>query len=194
MGIPTEQESIDQKIQSAQKWMEANPGKSWAESHSSDSDEAKIWISKEILASDAFRSLSRVAHLVYLDFLAKRKMVAAGRVRGGGRRNAHTKWECVNNGEIQYPYSEAESQVGINRVGFRNAIDELQRKGFIDITHLGKGGRKPKRGTGDSTLYLLDDRWREYDEAAGASTIPPKMPRRKDTRMDRGFQNLWAKN
>ena len=63
-------------------------------------------------------------------------------------------------------------------------IDELQQKGFIDITHQGKGGRKPANGTGDVSLYWIDDRWKEY----GTNDFrPPRNPRIKDNRKGRGW-------
>ena len=186
----TVKQDIEQKIQKAASWEAANPGLSWANASTSYEDEPKVYVTKEMIRSKAFRSLSRVAFIVLLDFMEKRKMVKAGyeKTRDGGKRK---KWVCNNNGRLQYPYSDALDK-GISRTQFRNAIDELQRKGFIDITHRGRGGRKPKDGSGDSTMYALDDRWHEYDSATGMSAIPPKMPRKKDNRMDRGFQKYWA--
>jgi len=163
--MPTIKEKIQQKIESAQKWEEANPGMSWASSNTSN-DEPKIYFQKVVLESPAFRSLSKWAMLVYLDFLAKREMVSAGQCKG------KKFWMILNNGDIQYPYSEAEEN-GIGRREFRNAIDELQRKGLIDITHRGKGGRKPADGYGDSTKFLIDDRWIEFDENSKCALRPP---------------------
>ena len=65
-------------------------------------------------------------------------------------------WIIRNNGEIVYPYSEAEKK-RIGRREFRNAIDELIEKGFLDITHQGSGGR-----SGDMTKYFIDDRWKDF--------------------------------
>ena len=158
---------------------------------SSYEDDPKIYILKETILSDAFNSLSRVSLLVYIRFLTKRIMKKSGKARSKDRKNSKNKWECENNGEIYFPYSEA-VQCGISRKLFRNAIDELQIKGFIDITHRGQGGRAPKDGTGDSTLYRLDDRWQDFDAEAGVSRIPPRKPRKKDARMNRGFQKMWA--
>ena len=134
-------------------------------------------ISKELLSSEAYRSLSRVSLLVYQDFLAKRIMVKDRRKR---------TWKVGNNGELIYPYLAAEEN-GFSPKQFRNAIDELQNKGLIDITHRGRGGRTPKEGEGDVTTYWLDDRWMEY----GTDDFrPPRKPREKDTRKDRGFALL----
>lgn len=154
-------------------------------------DEPKIYILREMLDSPAIRSLSRVGMLLFLDFLAKRRMVAVGRRATKGRRSTSKQYVCENNGKIQFPYSEAVKK-GYSREQFRNGIDELQQKGFIDITHFGVGGRKPAKGTGDSSLYSVDDRWRDFDEVTQRAVIPPKRPRQKDTRMDRGFQRYWS--
>ena len=93
-------------------------------------------------------------------------------------------WIIRNNGKIVYPYSEAEKK-GIGRREFRNAIDELIEKGFLDITHQGSGGR-----SGDMTKYFIDDRWKDYGTP---SFRPAKNPRRKDSRKGRGWSAYHAK-
>lgn len=168
-------DAVRKKIEKITKWEKENPGLSW---HSPEypKDESKIYITRELLESEAYRSLSRVAMLLYQDFLAKREMVAT-------KRNRKTVWQINNNGEIVYPYTEAEEN-GFSRKQFRNGIDELQKKGLLDITHLGKGGRKPADGTGDVTTYWIDDRWIDY----GTDDFrPPRNPRPKDERTDRGW-------
>lgn len=82
-----------------------------------------------------------------------------------------------------YPYKEAERK-GVGRREFRNAIDELISKGFLDIAHQGSGGH-----SGDMTKYFLDNRWREYDTAAFR---PAKNPRQRDTRKGRGWAAFHA--
>lgn len=131
-----------------------------------------IWFDKDLLRSSAFRSLSKWSILVYLDFLRKRQMEPVK------QRKRSDSWIIKNNGEIVYPYSEAEKK-GIGRREFRNAIDQLIRKGFLDITHHGSGGR-----SGDMTKYFLADRWRDYGTP---SFRPAKKPRKKDTRTGRGW-------
>ena len=153
-------------------------------------DEPKIYILREMAESPAFRSLSRVGLLMLMDFLGKRRMVATGRKATKGRRSTGRQYVCENNGRIQFPYSEAVDKE-YSRKQFRNGIDELQEKGFIDITHLGSGGRKPIDGNGDAHMYLVDDRWRDFDEVTQQAVAPPKNTRKKDTRMDRGFQKYW---
>jgi hypothetical protein len=142
---------IDEKvrcgIEHVKRWEEANPGLSYATEYYAE-DEEKIYIAHELRESKAFRSLSRAALLIYLDFLSKRDMRPVK--RGKSRKRF---WVIQNNGEIVYPYFEAEEK-GFSKTIFRNAIDELQNKGLIDITHKGQGGRKPKEGTGDVTKYF----------------------------------------
>ncbi len=166
------------KIEKAAKWREANP---WCSTEYSQ-DESKIYITKELLESEAYRSLSRCAMLIYQDFLAKREMVAI-------KRNRKKVWVINNNGEIIYPYSEAKEN-GFSNDQFRNAIDELQYKGFIDIKHQGKGGRKPANGAGDVSKYWIDDRWQDY----GTDDFrPPRKPRKKDKRKGRGWAVYHSK-
>lgn len=81
-----------------------------------------IRFDKNLLRSKAFRSLKKWSLLVYLDFLRKRQW-------SHGKRGGQKVWVLMNNGEIVYPYLEAERK-GINRREFRNALDELIAKGF----------------------------------------------------------------
>lgn len=136
-----------------------------------------IWFDKNLLRSSAFRSLKKWSLLVYLDFLRKRQMEP---VKTAKRSE---EWVIKNNGEIVYPYSEAEHK-GIGRREFRNAIDELIAKGFIDIAHQGSGGR-----SGDMTRFIIDDRWKEYGTP---SFRPARKPRSKDTRTGRGWRVFHA--
>ena len=169
---------VREKIERAAKWRKENP---WC-SPEYPQDEAKIYITKELLESKAYRSLSRCAMLIYQDFLAKREMVPI-------KRNRKKVWVINNNGEIIYTYSEAKEK-GFSSDQFRNGIDELQQKGLIDITHQGKGGRKPAKGAGDVSKFWIDDRWIEYgtDEFR-----PPRKPRRKDERKGRGWAAYHSK-
>jgi len=178
----TVNENIEKKIEKIKKWEEANPGLSWNNEEHSEK-EPKIYITKELLGSPAYRSLSRVAMLLYQDFLDKRIMKPI-------RRNKRKTWVVENNGQIIFPYAEAVEK-GYSRDQFRNGIDELQTNGFLDITHLGKGGRKPHRGTGDVTLYWIDDRWKDW----GTENFrAPRKPRTKDTRKGRGWARYHQKN
>ncbi|WP_319549131.1 hypothetical protein [Desulfogranum marinum] len=139
----------------------------------------RIWFDNQVRRSSAYRSLSKWAMLVYLDFLSKRQMEQMK-----GRSGRSDSWIIKNNGEIVYPYSEAERK-GISRRNFCNAIDELIGQGFLDIAHQGSGGR-----AGDMTKYIIDDRWKEYGTL---DFRPPKNPRKKDTRKGRGWAAHHAK-
>ncbi|MBW2643495.1 MAG: hypothetical protein JRC89_09025 [Deltaproteobacteria bacterium] len=168
-------EDVKQKVANAKKWREANPRIDWFNQEYK-TDEGKIYITNELLHSSAYRSLSRVAMLLYQDFLSKRIMKQVSKKR----------WVCENNGNIVFPFSEA-LEKGYSSNQFRNGIDELQAKGLLDIAHQGKGGRKPLKGMADVSLYWIDDRWKEYgtDEFR-----PARNPRKKDTRKYRGWALL----
>lgn len=131
-----------------------------------------ICFDKSLLRSKAFRSLSKWSLLAYFDFLRKRQMEQVK------NKKRSVEWVIKNNGDIVYPYLEAEKK-GIGRREFRNAIDELIGKGFIDITHQGSGGR-----SSDMTRYFIDDRWKDY---GSESFRPPKKPRHKDSRKGVGW-------
>ncbi len=180
---PTIAENIQAKSRTLNNWHKANPGLSW-ESPEYPEKEPNINIPRAMLNSQAYRSLSRAALLVYQDFLAKRIMRPVKReTQRGGKEKI---WVIVNNGEIVYPFSEAESK-GFSRQTYNRAIVELQDKGFIDIKHRGKGGRPPAKGTGDMTKYWVDNRWRDYGTA---DFWKPRNPKTKDTRQGRGFAIL----
>ena len=86
-----------------------------------------------------------------------------------------------NNGDIVYPYSEAE-RWGICRRNFRNAIDDLIEKGFLEINHQGGGGHK-----GDVTTYYLRDEWKNY----GTKKFKPLKKRKSDKRQYKGWAAIW---
>jgi hypothetical protein len=173
-------ERVREKVEKAARWEKENPGLSWI-SPEYPEDQGKIYIQREMLNSDVYRSLGRCAMLIYQDFLAKRIMKRIN-------RNRKKTWVIENNGEIIYPYADAEEK-GFSKDQFRNAIDELQTKGFIDIKHMGKGGRKPAKGTGDVSKYWIDDRWKQY----GTEDFrPPRRPRIKDRRKGRGWSLYHA--
>jgi len=173
--VLTVAERVREKVEKVAQWEKENPGLSWY-SPEYPEDEGKIYISNEMLDSGAYRSLSRCAILIYQDFLRKRIMKRI-------TRNRKKIWVVENNGEIIYSYADA-GENGFSKQQFRNSIDELQAKGFIDIKHLGKGGRKPAEGTGDVSKYWIDDRWKDYGTDAFR---PPRKPRGKETKKGRGW-------
>jgi len=137
-----------------------------------------IWIDKDLLRSDTFRSLKGKSWLVYLDFLRKRQW---HRVKHKSRSDSYV---ITNNGEITYSYKEAEMK-GISKVQFRNAVDDLQAKGLIDIREYGSGGHNRKQ-----TKYFIDDRWRKYGTP---EFLPPRKPRKKNNKDGQGWAAYHAK-
>ena len=180
--MPTIRERLQEKIEKAEKWEIANPGKGWGVVQYVHK-EPTVNIPKRLLESKAYRSLSRKSMLLHQDFLSKRIMKAIN-------RNGKRVWVIENNGNIIFPYAEAVKK-GYTRDQFRDGIDELQAKGLIDIKYQGKGGRKPAKGTGDVSRYFIDDRWEDYDTD---KFRPPRNPRVKDTAEGRGWKLYHLKN
>lgn len=184
-SAPTTEERIREKSKTLNNWHKANP---WQDCESPEypEKEPKVYITKEMLNSPAYRSLSRAALLIYQDFLAKRIMKQIKRETHRGKEKI---WVIENNGEIVYPFSEAKNK-GLSEKTYNNGLYELQGKGFIDIKHRGKGGRPPAKGAGDMTKFWIDDRWRDYDYKSKKANCPPRNLKTKDTRQDRGFALL----
>ena len=136
-----------------------------------------IVIDKKLIRSKAFRSLNGTTIIVLLDFLMKRKMKQV-KVQGGIKIPV-----ILNNGELQYSYKTA-LEGGITRPAFARAIDTLIAHGFLDIAHLGSGGRDR-----DASLYSLSDRWMKW----GTPEFDPGKQRPRDTRKGRGFSVMWQR-
>jgi len=131
-----------------------------------------IVVERALLKSEAFRCLNGTSKTVLFDFLMKCRV--KGRKVKPGRKSERV---ILNNGEIEYCYSEAEKR-GTPRSNFMRALDELLKKGFIDIAHSGSGGKK-----GDKSLYAISDRWRAWGTD---DFISAKRP--NDNRQGRGFK------
>ncbi len=105
-----------------------------------------IWIERRLIESEAFRALkTATAHKVLAIFWTKRQFESVG-------RRGREQWNIRNNGEIEFTYKEAHKKHGISAGAFRDAIDELREKGFIDIAATGMGLHKV------TTLYSIGDR------------------------------------
>ena len=138
-----------------------------------------IWFDRALLKSRAFIALRTVtAHKILAIFFTKRQMERLG-------RRGKEQWNIRNNGEIVFTYKEAEEKYGIKVGAFRDAIDELRKKGFIDISAAGMGVHKV------TTLYSISNRWRLYGmpEYEPPKTLPKKP-------INRGFQkgNQYGRN
>jgi len=136
-----------------------------------------IVIERDLLKSKTFRGLPGTAKDVYFDFRMKCRIKS--RKAKAGRKSER---EILNNGELEYCYSEAEKK-GIPKSTFMNSLDALIGRGFIDVAHSGSGGKK-----GDKSKYAISERWRAWgtDDFVEAS-------RPKDTRSGRGFAVYWKK-
>jgi len=112
----------------------------------------------ELLDSPAFQSLNGTAVKVLLHFMRKRvlKPVTGRKTRG------KKQYIITNNGEIVFTYLEAEEKLGISRSQFRDALDVLMDRGFIELSSR-RGGQ-----FGNQSLYALnvtgfeEDKWREW--------------------------------
>lgn len=133
------------------------------------SNSRTIVIESRLFNSQAFRKLKRVSHVTLMRFLQKRKMKE---IKKNKRTNA---WQITNNGEIVFTYKEALS-LGLSRNQFRDAIDDLIAKGFLEVTYQGAG-------QGDSSTYKLCERWQAY----GTDNFSAAPPRRKNRSKDRGW-------
>jgi len=134
---------------------------------------------QRLLKSKAYRSLrTPTAYFVFGIFMTKRQLVKVG-------RKGKEQWDICNNGEIEFTYIEAEGNYGVSAGAFRDAIDELREKGFIDIAATGMGVHKV------TTLYSISDRWKLY----GLTEYEPPKPRPKKP-INRGFQkgNQFGRN
>lgn len=132
-----------------------------------------IVIERALLTSKAFRTLTGTAKTVYFDFRMKCQIKGVKRKQG-----AKSQRIILNNGEIEYTYSEAEKKKPrIPRATFMRKIDELLAHGLIDIHHSGSGGKK-----GDKSLFGISERWRKYGKS---DFIIAERP--KDYRCKRGF-------
>ena len=131
-----------------------------------------IVVERALLKSKAFRSLCGSAKTIFFDFRMKCQITS--RPTKSGRKK---EMVILNNGKIEYTYSEAEKK-GIPRSTFMRRIDELIEYGFLDVVHSGAGGVK-----GDKSLYAISDRWRKFGTQAFQKLIRPK-----DKRKGRGFK------
>lgn len=125
-----------------------------------------VVVEKDLLRSRAFRSLPRTAIVLLMDFHMKRK------VKGCKDKRGNKSHEILNNGEIEYTYSEAK-KMGINKQVFTDNRDKLIERGFLDIAHHGSGGKK-----GDKTLYSISDRWQQWGTDKFIKRTRPKDQRK----------------
>ena len=134
---------------------------------------------QRLLKSRAYRSLrTPTAYFVFGIFMTKRQLTKVG-------RKGKEQWDIINNGEITFTYIEANEKYDISAGAFRDAIDELREKGFIDIAESGAGLYK------SANLYNISDRWKLY----GTEDFLKPKPRPKGP-LNKGFKkgNKYGRN
>jgi len=137
-----------------------------------------IWFERGLLESKAYLALNAASSLKLLSlFFIRRQFQSVGRK---GKEN----WIIKNNGLIEFTYKEALHKYGFSESTFRNAIDELMDKGFIDIAEASGGIYKVKN------LYSISNRWRKYD------TPEYEQPQSRPKSVNKGFQkgNQFGRN
>lgn len=120
-----------------------------------------------MMSSKAWFALRGRAHLVFSQFMLKRRLEKQG-------KKGHEKWVIVNAKELVFTYKQAEAK-GISKDQFCYAIEELIRCGFIDIEQEGSGTCK-----GACTLYGLSDRWMKFGTAEFVEKKRQKQPYRQE--------------
>jgi len=129
-----------------------------------------IWFDSALLESTAYMALNAPSSIKVLSFFfLKRQFEPVG-------RQGKESWRLKNNGVIEFTYKEAANKYGFSASTFRNAIDELMEKGFIDIAEAGGGIYKVKN------LYSISNRWQKY------STSEYVKPQGRPKPVNRGFQ------
>ena len=118
---------------------------------------------RSLIHSEAFLSLKGVSPQVLMLFLSKRRFEKQG-------RKGKERWVCTNLSEIEFTYMEAAKKYGISNPRFTRAIDDLVRKGFLEIVHQGGGYRH------DKTVYALSDRWEKYGTGDFQQCERPRDP------------------
>ena len=125
-----------------------------------------LYISRELIHSDAFRDLSGKAALLCL--LRLHQKARRKKIRG---KKAVKEMVITNNNELEFTSAEAK-ELGMSESSFRKAIKELvEDKGFINIAVRGSWYYRT------STLYGISNRWRQYGTPSfKKETVDRKMP------------------
>jgi hypothetical protein len=125
-----------------------------------------VRIDRQLINSSALMKLTGVSPQVLLLFLARRKYSKSG------SRAGKESWAITNNGDIVFPYTQAEVKFGITKPRFNRAIKQLIAFGFLDISHHGGGLVK------DCTTYFISDRWKNYGKDNFVANLLPKDTRK----------------
>ena len=144
----------------------------------SKSSKGTIVIERRMHRSSAFRELSANSIFVLFEFLYRRKMSQNGR-KG--------RWVITNNGEIVFPYAEADEKFKMCRSTFARSINQLVELGFIDIAHHGVGLLK------DCSKYGISERWRDYGSERFIKKCRPKDTRGLGITKDNWWERIGSK-
>jgi hypothetical protein len=138
-----------------------------------------VTMEKELLQSKAWRSLSKSAMLVYIEFRIRCQVEGVKRQQ---RRELSPLPGAIihNNGRLVLTYKQAEEELGITPTTFRDAIDALINRGFLKITDSGGADRTPTR-------YEIARDWPLY----GSDTFEPERRRKREGQI--GFRRARPK-
>ncbi len=149
-------------------------------------DRGLVYIERDLLTSEAWKSLTAHAKSLLIEFLMRRQLK---KVRLGA--SASKSWIVINNGKIILTYADAKSILGWSAPKFTRYRDELIAKGFLDV--LNPGGNFE----GCCALYAVPgkpldkhsaDRWQAYGTVHFQEVIRP--PDSKSFK-GRGFKDYW---
>lgn len=114
-----------------------------------------IYLEPDILDSPAYLSLNGTAIKVLLHFMRKRRLSP---IRKSGKK----LYVIGNNGEITFTYKEAEKKLSISRSQFRDALDVLIDRGFVELSDR-CGGQFLNQSLFTLNLHgHNENKWREW--------------------------------
>jgi len=129
-----------------------------------------VQVEKDLLESEAWRSLRGRAGLLYMAMLQRRVF--------GDAKDAKADLEVVNHRKLVYTYPTARKELGMSRNGFNSSMRELVEKGFVDYVEVGYGPKQCNK-------YGISLRWRNFSTSNTSNFVKDKeLERRKQLRAD----------
>ncbi len=135
-----------------------------------------IYIEKSLIKSKAFNSLTGKSAQVLMIIMTKRVFRSIS-----GKKS---RYSLVNNGEINFTYSEAKKFYGFSDGVFKRAISQLIDTGFIKVESNGGLYKQPNK-------FRLLENWKDF------GTHKFRLPEKTKNRYEGiGFQkgNKYGKN
>lgn len=108
-----------------------------------------IYLERELVTSKAWLALGSTGKDIFLILRLRCQMSKQGR---RGKEN----WSIDNNGELVFTYAEAKEKYSITATRFTRGIDDLLKRGFVDVAATGRGVHRL------TTHYAISNRWRNY--------------------------------